>query len=83
MTQEQILQKLQPIFRDVLDQPSLTIGPNDNASTVEGWDSLAHINLVTSIEQEFDIQFELGDLENVHTVGEMTVLMVKKLDGAA
>jgi acyl carrier protein len=83
MTEEQIMLGLQPIFRDVLDNPTLTIGPGDNASTVENWDSLAHISLVTNIEEEFGIQFELGELEEIDTVGEMAGLVAKKLNGAA
>jgi acyl carrier protein len=74
-----ILAELNPIFRDVLDQPELQIARASNASTVEGWDSLAHINLVTSIEQHYKIRFALGELEGLKNVGEMVDLIVVKL----
>ena len=76
---ETILEKLQLIFRDVFDDGRLSIGRESNAETVEGWDSLAHINLVSAVEQEFDIRFALGELETLKNVGEMIDLIQTKL----
>jgi acyl carrier protein len=79
MTSEDILDALQPIFQDVLDQPDLIITRESNAQTVEDWDSLAHINLVTSIERHFKIKFALSELQGLKNVGEMTDLIATKL----
>ena len=76
------LDKLRRIFRDVFDRPDLVIEPASNSQTVEGWDSLMHINLVSSIEQEYGIQFSLGELEQLKTVGEMLDLICKKVEAA-
>jgi acyl carrier protein len=73
------LERLQPIFRDVLDQPDLAIFAESNARNVDGWDSLAHINLVVAIEQEFAIKFALGELEELRNVGDMIGLIETKL----
>jgi acyl carrier protein len=75
----QILTQLQPIFRDVLDDPRLNVTPDSNAQNVYGWDSLAHINLITAIEAEFKIRFALGELDGLKNVGEMIELMERKL----
>lgn len=74
-----ILAQLQPIFRDVLDNPQLQISRSSSASNVQGWDSLAHINLVSAIEQEFGISFTLSELQELKNVGEMIDLMEQKL----
>jgi acyl carrier protein len=74
-----IITDLNPIFRDVLDQPDLVISRDSNASTVEGWDSLAHVNLVTSIQQHYKIKFALGELQELKNVGEMVDLIAVKL----
>ena len=74
-----ILTQLQPIFRDVLDNPQLQISRSSSASNVQGWDSLAHINLVSAIEQEFGISFTLSELQELKNVGEMIDLMEQKL----
>ena len=76
---DDILERLQPIFRDILDNSSIVITPESSARTIEEWDSLAHISIVSAIEQEFRIRFALGELEKLNNVGEMIALMQKKL----
>lgn len=76
---DDILEQLQPIFQDILDQPDLVINRESNATNVEDWDSLAHINLVTTIEKHFKIKFALGELQELKNVGEMCDLIGTKL----
>jgi acyl carrier protein len=74
-----ILDRLQPVFRDVLDQPSLQVTREANARTVSGWDSLAHITLISVVEGEFGVRFALGELEELKNVGDMVDLIATKL----
>ncbi len=75
----EILERLQPIFRDVLDDQNLVIDRQSNARNVEGWDSLAHINLIASIEQDLHVRFALGELQDLQNVGDMIDLIQRKL----
>jgi len=79
MTNDEILAELQEIFRDILDQPDLVLTRDSNAHNVEDWDSLAHINLVTSIEKKYKIKFALGELQELKNVGDMIDLIQVKL----
>jgi acyl carrier protein len=74
-----MLSQLEPIFRDILDNSRLNLTRESNASNVAGWDSLAHINLISAIEQQFGISFTLGELQELKNVGEMMDLMERKL----
>ena len=74
-----IMNKLQPIFQDIVEDDDLLITAESSADSVEGWDSLAHIVLIFAIEQEFKIKFALGELEAMKDVGDMVELMQKKL----
>ncbi len=74
-----ILDRLQPLFRDVLDDPKLTVTRESNGTNVAGWDSLAHINLVSETEREFGVRFALGELESLKNVGDMVDLIATKL----
>jgi acyl carrier protein len=76
---DSILEELQAIFRDVLDQPDLILTRESNASTVPDWDSLAHINLVSSVESRYKIKFALGELQDLKNVGDMVDLIKAKL----
>jgi acyl carrier protein len=79
MDSDNILAELQSIFRDILDQPDLVLTRASNAQNVDDWDSLAHINLVTSIEKHYRIKFALGELQDLKDVGDMIDLIQRKL----
>ena len=55
MPLEKIFTDVNEIFRDVLDDPNIVIVAETTARNVEGWDSLAHIQLVVAIEKHFKI----------------------------
>jgi acyl carrier protein len=76
---DNILEELQSIFRDILDQPNLILTRASNGNNVDDWDSLAHINLVTAIEQRYKIRFALGELQDLKDVGDMIDLIKVKL----
>ena len=76
---DNLLPEVQEVFRDVFDQPDLVITRESNASTVDDWDSLTHVNLVTALSIKYKIRFALGELEELKNVGDMLHLMRTKL----
>lgn len=79
MNRIEIFNTIQCIFRDVFNDDKLFITDSTNSSQIEDWDSLNHINLVTSIEKEFGIKFRLAELESLENVGGMVNLILSKL----
>jgi len=73
-----LLPEIQEIFRDIFDDESLVITRESNATTVEDWDSLAHVNLVTAVEKRYKIKFALAELQELKNVGDMIDLIEKK-----
>ena len=49
--------RLYKILSQVLNIPIEQINNESSPDTITEWDSLKHMNLVLTIEQEFDIQF--------------------------
>jgi acyl carrier protein len=78
MTQQEVLDRLQPIFRDVLDDDALVITLQSSASNTPNWDSLVHINLIDSVEREFRVRFALGEVAQMKEVGDLVDLVMKK-----
>jgi acyl carrier protein len=76
MERDQIIAEIQPIFRDVLDQPNLMLTPASNASNVEDWDSLAHVTLVAAVERRFKVKFTLADLQGLKNIVALAVIVV-------
>jgi acyl carrier protein len=79
---EDVLEQLQPIFKEVLDQPELTVTRNSNASNTENWDSLAHIDLIEMVQQRFKVKFALGELQDLKDVGDLVDMIVTKMNKA-
>ncbi len=70
--------KLNTIFQDFFEQDDLTLSRDTTASDISGWDSLAHINLIMTVENEFGIKFAIGELQSLQNVGQMIDLIEKK-----
>jgi acyl carrier protein len=62
--------ELQGIFRRVFDDDQLTITDETVAADVNGWDSMAHVNLMIAIEKHFDIKFTARDLAAMQGPGQ-------------
>lgn len=74
-----IEEKLTRILRDVMDDQSLVVNDELTAAEVEGWDSLSHVTLMFSVEQEFGIQFMGEEFAELGDIGELRQLIEKKM----
>jgi acyl carrier protein len=63
--------KAEEIFQEVFDQPELKIFDEMVAQDVPDWDSLNHITLVVSLEEEFNLKFTTKEVMSWKNVGEM------------
>jgi len=79
MSKQEITEVLQGIFRDILDNESLVLSDHMTAADVEGWDSLAHIGLVSAIEKHYKIRFSLGELDDLKNIGDMYSAIQRKI----
>jgi acyl carrier protein len=56
---------LRQVMATVLEVPADTIGPRTDMDTLEGWDSLRHLTLVLSLEQEFGVHIDDEDAGSI------------------
>lgn len=71
MEQKEVVDRMNNVFREVFDNPTIEIFDEMTSSDVVGWDSFSHINLITSLEIEFDIEFTQQEAFGFKTVGEL------------
>jgi acyl carrier protein len=83
MAPAEINRKLTGIFRDVLDNDALVLRPDLTADQVQGWDSLAHIRLILSVQKAFGIKFSTAEIGKIKNAGELEALLQNKLGSAA
>lgn len=65
----QTTERLKTIFEDLFDVERDTITNESSPSTIEKWDSLQHLVLITTIETKFNIQLNHEELYNIFTFG--------------
>jgi acyl carrier protein len=70
-----LLQRLEDIFQSVLGDDAIALAPETTAADIPGWDSLAHINLMFSIEQAFGIQFIGNQFAEFRNLGELMAFL--------
>ena len=74
----EIYERLNEVFQDVFDDDSLTVTPNTTASDIEDWDSLSHITLIASVEDEFRMKFSMKEVVEMKNVGEMVTIIAAR-----
>jgi acyl carrier protein len=57
--------RVQDIFREVFDDPKLVLRDEMTAADVDGWDSLAHINLIIAVERKLGIKFATAEISRM------------------
>ena len=80
MDRDEVYETLNEVFRDVFDDPSITVEDSTTSEDVEGWDSLEHINLIAAVEQEFGVKFNMGQVVSMKNVGEMVDIIMSQLN---
>ena len=73
-----VLARVQEVFRAELDDEDLVIALDTTQFDLSAWDSLAHIRLVSGIENEFDIQFNLTEIEEITSVRQFVELIEER-----
>lgn len=69
MSNSNLIQDLNLIFRDVLDNPEIALSETTVAADIPEWDSLNHVALVVAIERHFKVRFTLAQIQNWTNVG--------------
>ncbi len=68
---------LQSVFRKVFNNPTLAISDDMSAADIDGWDSLAHIDLIVAVEKTFAVKFRNAEIARLHCIGDLKKLLVK------
>ena len=71
--------RVKNIMSAVFEIPVNDINNNSSINTIEVWDSLKHMNLIFSLEEEFDIEFEMDEIALLIDYKSICNLVDKKL----
>ncbi len=77
MTREEVFERLNKVFREILDDDTIELTDETVADDVDGWDSFEHINLVVGVEEEFNMKIPMGKVVTMKNVGEMVDIILE------
>lgn len=69
MTDQDILNRLTRILRDLLSDDSIVLTMETRRDEVANWDSFAYITFIVAVETEFGIKFGVAEVESFQNVG--------------
>ncbi len=79
MERKEVFEKLNVIFRDVMDNDEIALEDNTTAEDIEEWDSLSHIQLIEQIESAFGVKFSAREMTSWDEIGELVDSIITKI----
>jgi acyl carrier protein len=79
MNKEKIFDIVQEICSDIFDIENLSINNELSANDIVEWDSLNHLNLISSIEEEFKIKFDFDEIASFENIGDIIDSIINKI----
>ena len=70
-------EKVIEIMKDVLETEDISL--NTSQENCENWNSLRHLNLVSELEEAFNMEFEPEEIADMHSVNSIIDIVQKKL----
>ena len=78
MSEQEIYERLNEVFRNVFDDDEIEVEAGTTADDIEDWDSLEHINLIAAVENEFAMKFKMKEVSSMKNVGEMIDIICER-----
>ena len=78
MTSSTTFEQLRGIASDIFGVPAQEITESSSPETIESWDSVQHLNLVLAMEEQFGVQFDPEEMDQMKNMGEIAGLLDKK-----
>ena len=79
MNEEEVLGKVNDIFKRIFENDNLLIDMTTTADDVEEWDSLNHTLMIVEVEKFFNLKFKLKEVLGFQNVGDMVKTIVTRL----
>ena len=76
---QEVLARVQKAFRSAFDVDPGSVTINTVPGDIRAWDSLGHVTLASSLEQEFNLTFDVDELMDMENVREIVRIVQAKL----
>ena len=76
---DNILSKIEEIAKIVFENETISIAESTGFDDIEEWDSLTQIQLIDTLEKEFNMKFSLDEMMNSSTIGNIANTIKSKI----
>lgn len=79
MERKEVFKKVTEIARDIFENDEIALTEATSSADVEEWDSLAHLSLISDLEDEFDITFTMSEISGSKNLGALVDALMKHI----
>lgn len=76
---QSVLGRVQKAFHSAFDVDPESITIDTEPDDLKAWDSMGHVTLASSLEQEFDLTFDVDELMEMENVREIVRVIESKV----
>ena len=69
MTEQELLNGLTQILRDLLSDDSIVLSMETKRDEVPNWDSFAYVSFIVAVEMKYGVKFGVAEVESFQNVG--------------
>lgn len=77
MTRQEIFKQIETISKKIFGEGTV-INEQTSSSDIEKWDSMNHVVLISTIEKEFGVSFDIMEIIGITKFGDFIDLIEKK-----
>lgn len=78
MEKPEIEARVRTVFQNLFDVDPASVTTDSSADNVPGWDSMQHLNLITSLEQEFGVSLSDNEVVEMLSFGLIVEILAQK-----
>lgn len=79
MNNEQIFEKVNGVFRTIFKDDTIMVTRETTAKDIAGWDSITHLDIITGMEEAFQVEITGFEVMNLNNVGDLLDLLAQKM----
>jgi acyl carrier protein len=73
-------EQIKQVMADVLNLDLAAVDGTTSKDSTASWDSLSHINLIVALEQEFQVSFDVSEIESMTSYSDILETLEKKIE---
>lgn len=70
---------LRTLVADILGVDANLVVAASGPQTTASWDSLAHLSIITAVEERFGVRFSMTEIRNIDTFGSLAKALAERL----